>query len=309
MGHDAADKGIGSERAGKMNEAAIRILGPDDEAALEMFLQPRLESSLFLLGNMRLAGLADHGRPYQGTYAAAFVDGAIAGVAALFWNGMLVLQATKHLDACWRTAVAQAKRPLQGLIGPAAQVQAVKESLALAAAAIRMDEVEYLYSLKLDDMIVPEKLQMGVWQGRRAASEDLEQQTAWRVAYMMEEMNEADTTELWQRARQSVQHAINADRLWLLQVDGRVVASSGFNAAVAEAVQVGGVYTPPEWRRRGYGRAVVAASLLDARAEGVPTGILFTGVDNVPAQKAYEALGFRRIGDYRILYLHEPLQL
>ncbi|MCB8983174.1 MAG: GNAT family N-acetyltransferase [Ardenticatenaceae bacterium] len=292
-----------------MNRPTIQILGPDDEAALEAFLQPRLESSLFLLGNMRVAGLADHGRPYQGTYAAAFVDGVIAGVAALFWNGMLVVQAPEHLEACWRTAVAQAKRPLQGLIGPAAQVQAVKNSLALDAAAIRMDEVEYLYSLKLDDMIVPEMLQMGVWQGRRATSEDLERQTAWRVAYMMEEMNEADTTELWQRAGQSVQHAVNADRLWLLQVDGRVVASSGFNAAIAEAVQVGGVYTPPEWRSRGYGRAVVAASLLDARAEGVTTGILFTGVDNVPAQKAYEALGFRRIGDYRILYLHEPLQL
>lgn len=302
------------QRVSVMNEPTIRILGPNDEAALEAFLQPRLESSLFLLGNMRVAGLADHGRPYQGTYAAAFVDGAVTGVAALFWNGMLVLQAPEHLEACWRTAVIQAGRPLQGLIGPALQVQTVKDGLALdglalSDEAIKLDEAEYLYSLKLAEMIVPEKLRTGVWQGRRISSDDLEQQIAWRVAYLMEEMNEDDTPELWQRVRQSLQHAKSTGRVWVLEEDGRPVASSGFNAAITEAVQVGGVYTPPEWRSRGYGRSVVAASLLDARAEGVETGILFTGVNNVPAQRAYEALGFRRIGDYRILYLRQPLQL
>ena len=39
------------------NQPLLRILHPGDEPALEAFLQPRLESSLFLLGNMRQAGL------------------------------------------------------------------------------------------------------------------------------------------------------------------------------------------------------------------------------------------------------------
>ena len=65
----------------------------------------------------------------------------------------------------------------------------------------------------------------------------------------------------------------------------------------------GGVWTPPELRGRGYGRAAVAASLLDARADGVGRSILFTGDDNVPAIKAYAALGYRLIGDHRILLL------
>ncbi|WP_343390238.1 hypothetical protein [Candidatus Amarobacter glycogenicus] len=38
------------------------------------------------------------------------------------------------------------------------------------------------------------------------------------------------------------------------------------------------------------------------------TGILFTGVDNIPAQKAYMALGFQRDGDYRLLHLRRPLR-
>ncbi len=36
---------------------------------------------------------------------------------------------------------------------------------------------------------------------------------------------------------------------------------------------------------------------------GVERAVLFTGADNVPAVKAYAALSFRRIGDYRIVLL------
>jgi predicted GNAT family acetyltransferase len=48
--------------------------------------------------------------------------------------------------------------------------------------------------------------------------------------------------------------------------------------------------------------------LLDARTEGVKKGILFTGEDNIAAQRAYEALGFRCIGDYSIMLLRSPLK-
>ena len=62
---------------------------------------------------------------------------------------------------------------------------------------------------------------------------------------------------------------------------------------------MGGVWTPPERRGRGYARAVVAASLLDARAEGVERAVLFT--ENPVARRAYEALGFRRVGEYGLV--------
>ena len=81
------------------------------------------------------------------------------------------------------------------------------------------------------------------------------------------------------------------------------MAKSSFNARIKEAVQIGGVWTPPELRNRGYGRSAVAASLLEARSEGVEKAILFTGGDNIPAQKAYTSLGFQPIGRYRIFLL------
>jgi predicted GNAT family acetyltransferase len=128
-----------------MKTPAIRILKPGDEAALEAFLLPQVETSMFLIGNQRLAGLADNGARYQGTHAASFLDDRITGVVAHYWNQNLVLQ-------------------------------------------------------------------------------------------------------------------------------------------------------------------VAPADLLDARAEGVRTCILFTGEGNIPAQKVYEALGFRCIGDYRILLLRSGIE-
>ena len=288
----------------------IRILQAGDEDKLEAFLLPRIASSMFLLGNFRAAGLVDNGQHLQGTYAAAFEGEQIIGVVAHFWNGSLVLQASiPLLDGLWQTAVATTKRPLRGLTGPLPQVQAVKESLHIQPDLIQMEEPEKLYYLSLTDLIVPPSLPDGRWQWRRLQPDDVDLMTHWRVAYMLETKTEADSPDLHQRLRAGVERYQQQGRVWLLLNEGEPVASSAFNSRTAESVQVGGVWTPPEFRRRGYGRGVVAASLLDAREEGVATAVLFTGIDNIPAQKAYEALGFVHIGNYCILLLREPLPI
>jgi RimJ/RimL family protein N-acetyltransferase len=284
----------------------IKILQPGDEPALEAFLQPQLDSSMFLIGNLRAAGLAAHGQPHEGTYAAAFEEGHITGVVALYWNESLILQAPVHLDALWPVAVKAAQRPIHRIIGPADQAQRVKEALAIKAALIQRDETERLYSLNLADLIEPSQLRSGQVQGRQIEPRDLDLITQWRVDYSVEALNERDGLELHWQCRASVERSLKEGRTWLLEDQGRPVACTSFNTAIAEAVQVGGVWTPPELRGRSYARCVVAASLLEARAEGVEKAILFTGEDNLPAQKAYEALGFRRIGDYGLILLNTP---
>jgi predicted GNAT family acetyltransferase len=290
-----------------MKEAEIRILQPGDEATLEAFLLPRVESSMFLVGNVRTSGLADGGEPYQGTYAAAFAGGQIEGVVAHYWNGNLIAQAPAHLDALWRAAVAASGRGVQGLLGPAAQVAAMKAALGISASQVQMDETEKLYRLRLADLQVPEGLRSGRLRGRRIEPRDLDRIAGWRVDFNLEALGEEDGPALRARCRASIERSMGQGWTWVLEDGGQAVACSSFNTGFPEAVQVGGVWTPPELRRRGYGRAVVAASLLDARAEGVQTGILFTGRENIAAQKAYEALGFAHIGDYRLVLLRAPV--
>jgi RimJ/RimL family protein N-acetyltransferase len=291
-----------------MGIPAIRVLQPGDEAKLEAFLLPRVESSMFLLSNMRSSGLVDRGQPYEGTYAAAFEGGNIVAVVAHCWNGNLVLQAPAHLDALWRTAAKASERPIRGLVGPDDQVRCVKEALDIDESHVQMDETEKLYSLKLDELIEPDGLSSGRLTGRRIEPRDLEPVTQWRIEYSLEALGEKNTPQLAKRCRASIERSLQEGHTWILKDHGTPVACSSFNAAIKEAVQVGGVWTPPQLRRRGYGRSVVAASLLDARAENVERAILFTGKTNIAAQKAYVALGFRHIGDYRIVLLESPLE-
>lgn len=291
-----------------MQQPMIRILQPGDEPALEAFLLPRIETSMFLVGNMRSAGLRDEAQRYGGTYAAAFEGERIVGVVAHYWNGNLVFQAPAHLDQLWRHAARESGRGVQGLIGPSGQVEPVKAALRLDESAMQLDETEHLYCLRLRDLLVPGPLASGGVRGRRAEPQDLELLLDWTVAYSMEALGDEETPALRDRVRARTEQAIQEGETWVLETAGRVLSCSSFNTATREAVQVGGVYTPPELRRRGYGRAVVAASLLDAREKGVETGILFTGVGNLAAQRAYTALGFRHVGDYRLVLLREPVE-
>src|SRR5438094_89407 len=103
------------------------------------------------------------------------------------------------------------------------------------------------------------------------------------------------------RADVLLQHERGAD--WVLISGTRPVAYSVFNAMLPEIVQIGGVWTPPEHRGRGYARSVVAGSLLAARKQGVQRAVLFADPTNAMARAAYLAIGFRIVGDYGLVLL------
>lgn len=290
-----------------MTTTQIKFLKPGDEALLEAFLLPRLDSSMFLLGNMRHAGLEDNGERYAGTYAAIIDDEQITGVVAHFGQGNLICQAPlDDAGPLAQAAIEKSGRAVHGVVGPADQVEKIREQLAIDDSYVQLDATEQLYNLSLAELIVPKSLQTGELVGRRIEQRDLDQLAEWRVAYSMEGLGSVDTPELRKSSRAGIERSLADGTGWIVEVDGKNVACSYFNASVAEAVQIGGVWTPPELRGRGYARAAVATSLIDARKDGVTKAILFTDDNNIPAQKAYQALGFRHIGDYRLFILHTP---
>lgn len=162
--------------------------------------------------------------------------------------------------------------------------------------------------MDIAELVLPDALNSGAVWGRHIQPRDVELVTEWRAAYEIELLGEQESPQLREECRATVERSLEEGRTWVLESGGQLVACSSFNTAIKEAVQVGGVYTPPQLRRRGYGRAVVTASLVDAQTEGVQKAILFTGMDNIAAQRAYEALGFCHIGDYRMVLLRGPLE-
>lgn len=282
----------------------VRILVPGDETAIETFLATRRATSMFLRSNLRAAGLADDGRPLSGTYAGGFVDGALVAVASHVQNGIVLVQAATGAGEVARAACAASGRPVAGLSGPADQVRAARTALGLDDAPAAHAADERLYALALADLQVPPALARGELRWRVAEPRWHELLTAWRVAYVAEALGAT----IDDRARAAASSAIArsiADGSGFVVVAAaepeRPLAFACHNATLPDIVQIGGVWTPPEQRSAGLGRAVTAGALLAARDRGATDAVLFTDVP--AAARAYEALGFRAIGSYGLMLL------
>ncbi|MBV9605864.1 MAG: GNAT family N-acetyltransferase [Solirubrobacterales bacterium] len=70
------------------------------------------------------------------------------------------------------------------------------------------------------------------------------------------------------------------------------------NPVVSGVVRLGHVYTPPEFRRRGYAGSAVAAASRRALAGGATRCMLFTDTANPTSNKIYAEVGYRRCGDW-----------
>ncbi|MBN9167912.1 MAG: hypothetical protein BGO98_37300 [Myxococcales bacterium 68-20] len=274
---------------------------PEDLGALEAYLVTRTDTCMFLRSNLRQAGLAWSGQRYGAQYMLAWRGDAVVGVVAHAWSNMLLVQADEAIGELASAVVASSGRTVAGLSGPLEQVIAARKVLGLAEQTALLDSAEILMSLALDDLQVPRALAEGHVRGRRAMESDRDRLIAWRAAYVTELLGKQPGAELDAEAADNIDAALAADRIWVITDDDAIVAMSAFNAELPDCVQIGGVYTPPALRRRGYARAAVAASLLDARARGVRRAVLFTaGTD---AEAAYRALGFVATGRFGLIFL------
>ena len=281
----------------------VRTLGPGDETVVGGFLARHADASMFLRSNLLAAGLAYAGRTFECTWAGAFDDDEIVGVAAHAWNGNVLVQAPHALADVVRHAAAASGRAVDGLLGEWTQVLAARTALGLDARPVRFLSHDDLFALDLAALVVPGPLARGDVRMRVADDADLERITRWRSAYRVELLGHpADDPELDASSTEEMAPLLAQRSCFLLEEHGAPVAFSAFNAMLPDCVQVGGVYTPPEMRGRGHARAVVAASLLAARDRGVARSILFTGQDNAFARRAYLALGYRVVGEYGISF-------
>ena len=284
----------------------VRVLAPGDEPHVEALLAAHVDSSLFLRRNLAVTHLMDRPERYHGTWAGAFEDGRLVAVAQHTRFGAIVLQAPTHVAAVTALAARASDRPVAGFIGPWAQAVAARTALGFDGARMRMESHEGLYALPLDALVVPGPLARGEWRCRRARADELDLLVAWRVGYNVETNARTNGPALRASSREEIESGLAEGASWVLEVDGTPVAYQQFNAMLPDVVQVGGVWTPPPLRGRGYARAAVAGALLAARADGVRRGVLFTGETNIPAQRAYAALGFARVGDWALIFLAQP---
>lgn len=95
----------------------------------------------------------------------------------------------------------------------------------------------------------------------------------------------------------TVDHRLERGRFFVWD-DGGPVSLVGAAPAAGDVARIGPVYTPPNWRRRGYAGTAVAQACRLALARGAHQCSLFTDVSNPTSNKIYAEVGFRRVGDW-----------
>jgi predicted GNAT family acetyltransferase len=281
-----------------------RVLDAGDQERLVAFLCERLDTSLFLLSNLERAGIVDRGQPFQGTYVGAFAQGELLSVAVHCWNGVVLVQGDAEVEAAAQRAIAETGRQLAGLIGPWALLTRLFVSLNVPRTVSDRHLPEVLFSLRLEALRVPASLRQEGIVVRVPTEEEVEESlVSVRLAYEAEALGLQETAESRQAARADLHASRLREDCFIVLDHGQLVAFTAFNARAQGVVQVGGVFTPPSERSKGYARAAVAASLLRARAQGMTRSVLFTGRDNLAAQRCYRALGFSEVGEYGVVLL------
>lgn len=90
--------------------------------------------------------------------------------------------------------------------------------------------------------------------------------------------------------------AINAIDIVAATADGQLAASAiAFYDPVTKLGEFDPVGTHQVYQRRGLAKAVLLIGLHWLKGAGMETAVIRTGVDNSPAQRAYEAIGFQTV--------------
>ena len=124
---------------------------------------------------------------------------------------------------------------------------------------------------------------------RPAGPADVDLVTTWLEAFQDEAQPHAPRSVV----RDLAERRVRAGQLWLWEDDQQPVSLAGFSNAVAGVSRVGPVYTPPAYRRRGYGAAVTAEATAAAINAGSKHVVLYTDLSNPTSNAIYQAIGYR----------------
>jgi hypothetical protein len=85
--------------------------------------------------------------------------------------------------------------------------------------------------------------------------------------------------------------------IWLWEDDDAAVSLAGFSGPTPTGIRVGPVYTPPEYRGRGYATTLVADLSRWLLERGHRACYLFTDLSNGTSNRIYTDIGYERVCD------------
>ena len=290
----------------------IRLLTSQDTKTVEDYLDPHKAECMFICSNIKAAGIDYKGADFQGDYFGFFAQHdahreQLLGVIVHYWNGNIMMHASSDevLEKLISHLKKNIKRPIVVILGPDIQAEHVIKGLGLSQLEFSMNSHSGLYEMNLHtlkELSMPSNMTV-------VSAQDIPKSIVidWMKKYDIEALGALNDETLEKQVQEHWSRRLQKNDSWVLLLDGTPVALSAFNARLEDMVQVGPVWTPPEYRNNGFARILLAYTLHQERRHGTKKAILFT--DNPAAIKIYLAIGFQKIGHYRLALLEKPLKL
>lgn len=185
------------------------------------------------------------------------------------------------------------------LMGPSRWVEPVEKVLGLSPyqrlVYDLMEQVEPVSKPTLPAHLSLEVIDASNWQDWHAL----------QAAYEKEEVLFSPLDYDETQSRWFFEQAVHKDFILGLRYKGQPAAKAGTNARGRTKVQLGGVYTHPDFRRQGLGRLLVQ-SLLARLGSLDRTACLFVKQSNPAALSLYHSLGLRTREDFLLSYFERP---
>lgn len=184
------------------------------------------------------------------------------------------------------------KQALPGVVGPSRESESffqtwkemtgTKESKIIGQKLMKLTKV------------IPPKPTVGKF--RRATKKDLALLTKWMLEFAKETLPENEYKDEQRMADMSAR-IVTTDRSFVWEVDGKTVSMAAIGRQTRGGVAVFGVYTPKEFRKRGFASAVVAQLSEQQLKGGREFCVLYTDASNPTSNKIYQDIGYKIIGD------------
>ncbi len=174
-------------------------------------------------------------------------------------------------------------------------IAGINASKALCDAFIPAYGEDFRFRTGMDIMVLEKLIQPAAVPGkfRRTTPGDLDLLTAWAIDFTREALHrEPDPETQRQRAAQRIERSC----LWE-SPDGTPVSTAHISRRLSHGACISGVYTPPQFRGKGYCQNTVAALCREILEEGNRYCTLFVDKVNPISNRVYQKIGFAILED------------
>ena len=148
----------------------------------------------------------------------------------------------------------------------------------------------------------PELLERGTI--RPVTMDELELLTDWMIAFRIESLN---LEPLRSETGKKLQVEIENGSYFFYEEDGKVLSTVAMARPMVNGISVNMVYTPPEYRKKGYATSCVALLTQKLLNDGWKFTALITDLDNPTSNSIYQKIGYKKVGESKDIRLRPQI--